>query len=69
MGATPMPGRRGEDERMRVPKSDEIAASPGRREAGMWGYLVHPSLLPTIFAPSGSGPQSPAGEDTTARKV
>jgi hypothetical protein len=35
----------------------------------VWGYGVHPSLLPTIFAPSGD---PPAGDDRmqpTARKV
>jgi len=69
MRATPMPGRRVEEARVRVPRSDETADVTGRREAGMWGYLVHPSLLPTIFAPSGSGPQLPAGEESTARKV
>lgn len=69
MGATPIPGRRDEEPRMRVPGSDETAELSGRREAGMWGYLVHPSLLPTIFAPSGSGLQAAAGEEPTARKV
>ncbi|HXY68261.1 MAG TPA: hypothetical protein VEH62_02355 [Gemmatimonadales bacterium] len=38
-------------------------------ESGAWGYVVHPSLLPTIFAPGGKIPVRDEAESPTARKV
>jgi hypothetical protein len=37
--------------------------------APAWGYLVHPSLMPTVFARSERAPGGEAGEKVAARKV
>ncbi len=40
------------------------------REANQsWGYLVHPALLPTVFAPEPKAQEQANGEETAARKV
>lgn len=45
------------------------AAPARRRESPASRYLVHPSLMPTVYAPSApSSPTAPA-DDVAARKV
>jgi len=69
MGATPMVGgdREGRTTPRGRPKERVVAGTPA--ESGAWGYCVHPSLLPTIFAPSGDVPASEPVKQPTARKV
>ena len=68
MGATPMVEGPGNRPALRGrPKQAPAKATPA--ESGAWGYFVHPSLLPTIFAPSGEVPSGEAEQQPTARKV
>jgi hypothetical protein len=52
----------------RANRGGDPAAAP-RRENQASRYLVHPSLMPTVYAPS--APPSPAAsaDDVAARKV
>jgi hypothetical protein len=34
-----------------------------------WGYLTHPALLPTVFAPGGKAQEPQTGEEVAARKA
>ena len=67
MGATPIGEIR--DEGGRVMWSNEKPAAAPRREIAAWGYVVHPALMPTVFAPSGSAPDGPSPEDVVAHRV
>lgn len=67
MGATPNVGRYNEGERM--PKRWRSEPPAPRCDIATWGYVVHPSLLPTVFAPSGSPPSSATSHEVVARKV
>jgi len=69
MGATPTAGQTGEDDRMVLPRRREVPNMEQRRETPAWGYLVHPSLLPTVFAPSSGAPSGDPGQEVAARKV
>ena len=69
MGATPVVGRFVEDSTRLGGWRREDALEPvARREPAAWGYLVHPSLLPTVFAPSQDHPD-PETPQVVARKV
>ena len=69
MGATPIAGHRNEGGRMpKLWRNDTPVAAP-HGEMAAWGYVVRPSLMPTIFAPSGSRPAICASEEVAARKV
>jgi hypothetical protein len=69
MGATPIAGHRHEGEPMpQLWRNDTPVAAP-RRESAAWGYVVHPSLMPTVFAPSGSAAASGTVEEVAARRV
>jgi hypothetical protein len=69
MGATPIASHRNEGGRMpKLWRNDTPVAAP-RGEMAVWGYVVRPSLMPTIFAPSGSRPAISASEEMAARKV
>ncbi len=67
MGATPVVGRFVEDA-VRTERRRDAPESVAVRETVAWGYLVHPSLLPTVFAPSQDDPV-PDGTKVVARKV
>jgi len=69
MGATPMVGGRSEGAPMRTVQRKEAPVTTIHCESGAWGYVVHPSLLPTIFAPGGKIPVRDEAESPTARKV
>jgi len=47
------------------------APSPvARREAtASWGYLTHPALLPTVFAPSGQTEEPATTKEVAARRA
>ncbi len=59
--------------------STDLARAARRRETPLpavrregpasWGYLTHPSLLPTVFAPGGKAEEPTTGEEAAARKV
>jgi len=69
MGATPIAVHRREGGTMpRLWRDDTPAVAP-RREMAAWGYFVRPSLMPTIFAPSGSVPIGATSGEVAARKV
>lgn len=69
MGATSIAGHRNEGGMMpRLWRNDTPVVTP-RREMAVWGYFVRPSLMPTIFAPSGSGPADFTSDEVAARKV
>jgi hypothetical protein len=55
MGATPVVSRSVEDA-SRPGRRDGVPEPVARREPAAWGYLVHPSLMPTVFAPSQGDP-------------
>jgi len=41
-----------------------------RREGpASWGYLTHPALLPTVFAPGGKAEEPATTEEVAARKA
>jgi len=67
MGATPVSDRivgtgagRG--------RREDLPDAAARSEGSAWGYLVHPSLMPTVFAPS-QGPAAPGPKEAVARKA
>jgi hypothetical protein len=68
MGATPVLGNRGEGRPAPRGRPRETATTKSS-EPGIWGYVVHPSLLPTIFSPSGDEPGVENEEQPTARRV
>ena len=68
MGATPVIGGRSEHRPLPRGRPKEAPAAAAA-ETAVWGYLVHPSLLPTTFAPSGNAPEGDSQEQPTARKV
>ena len=48
------------------------AAQPqaaARSEGSPWGYLAHPSLMPTVYSPSGDASDDATGEEVAVRKV
>ncbi len=49
------------------PPAAQPKAAP-RSENPAWGYLVHPSLMPTVYCPNDDAGDE-TGEDVTARKV
>ena len=68
MGASQIAGHRtggGTMERLR--RNDTAAVR--RREMAAWVCTAHPSLRPTIFAPSGWVPVGSASLEVAARKV
>ena len=69
MGATPLIGGRNEGRPAPRGRPKQAPARATPAESGAWGYFVHPSLLPTIFAPSGEVPSGEAEQQPTARKV
>ena len=69
MGATPLVGGRNEGKPAPRGRPKEVPARATPAESGVWGYLVHPSLLPTIFSPSGDVPGEETARQPTARKV
>lgn len=69
MGATPIADHRSRGDSMPLECRNDTPSRTPRREAAAWGYFVHPSLLPTVFAPSGSAPGITAPEEVAARKV
>jgi hypothetical protein len=40
-----------------------------RPEGAAWGYLVRPSLMPTVYSPSGDASGGAPGAEVAARKV
>lgn len=69
MGATPVVGRFVEDSTRLKRGRRRGAPEPAEGgEPATWGYLVHPSLLPTVFAPSQDHPD-PDTPKVVARKV
>ncbi|HXY19582.1 MAG TPA: hypothetical protein VEH83_06255 [Gemmatimonadales bacterium] len=68
MGATPVLGKSGESRPASRARPRETATTRSP-ESCVWGYVVHPSLLPTIFSPSGDDPGGQSEERPTARKV
>jgi len=69
MGATPIADHRSLGDGMPLGCRNDAPSSAPRREPAAWRYLVHPSLMPTVFAPSGSAPGISAPEEVAARKV
>ncbi len=69
MGATPIADHRSLGDSMPLERRNDTPSSAPRREPAAWGYFVHPSLMPTVFAPSGSAPAMAAPEEVVARKV
>ncbi len=69
MGATPTAGLAGGNGGTLMPRRKEAPDSADRRETPAWGYLVRPSLLPTVFAPSGNAPGEDLEKKMAARRV
>jgi hypothetical protein len=69
MGATPIAGHHDEGGTMPNLRHDEAAVGSRRREMAVWGHIVRPSLMPTIFTPSGRVPAASTFEEMAARKV
>jgi hypothetical protein len=64
MGAMATTVERGDGDRGRVTRRREAPVPATRQEgAGSWGYLSHPALLPTVFAPGAKAPEPEAGEE------
>lgn len=69
MGATPMVGCAVAGVgRPQLRREDAPVPAP-HSGAPAWGYLVHPSLMPTVFARSERTPGGDPGEKVAARKV
>ncbi len=69
MGATPGAGHYTTEERMPQGWRNNTPVATPRREMAVWGYAVRPSLMPTVFAPSGSVPKSWTSKEVAARRV
>jgi hypothetical protein len=69
MGATPIAGHRHDGEQMPQQWRNDTPVAALHRERAAWGYLVRPSLMPTVFAPSGSAAGSGTSEEVAARRV
>ncbi len=70
MGATVTSVERGNANRAQGARRREAPEPAVRREGpASWGYLVHPSLLPTVFAPGGPPQERETEEEAAARKV
>jgi hypothetical protein len=69
MGVTPMVDPPGKGRPAPRGRPGEVRAKATAIESGEWGYVVHPSMLPTIFAPSGDVPHGDGRKEPTARKV
>jgi hypothetical protein len=69
MGATPIAGHRHDGEPMPQQWRIETPVTGPRRETAAWGYLVHPSLMPTVFAPGGDAAANRTAEEVAARRV
>ncbi len=69
MGATPAAGTAGGDGGTLLPRRREAPDLADHRETLAWGYLVRPSLLPTVFAPSGNAPSEDVEQKVAARRV
>ena len=69
MGVTPMVDLPGKGRPAPRGRPKEVRAKVTAVESGVWGYVVHPSLLPTIFAPSGDVPHGHDRKEPTERKV
>lgn len=71
MGAMPVAGWVVAGAERPQPRRDGTPERGTGREALAWGYLVHPSLMPTVFARGESAADRDAGEATkvVARKV
>jgi hypothetical protein len=69
MGATPIAGHRHDGEQMPQQWRNDTPVTAPRRETAPWGYLVRPSLMPTVFAPSGGAGANGTTEKVAARRV
>ncbi len=69
MGATPIAGHRNAGEGTTEVWRNDTPADVSRRETASWSLRVHPSLMPTVFAPSGSAPAKGTSEELAERKV
>ncbi len=69
MGATPTAGIAGRDGGTLLPRRREAPDPVDRRETPAWGYLARPSLLPTVFAPSGNAASDDLEKEMAARRV
>ena len=69
MGATQFAGHRTGGGTMERLRRNDTAAAARRREMAAWVCTGHPSLRPTIFAPSGWVPAGSGSLEVAARKV
>ena len=45
------------------------ANAASRSEGSAWGYLAHPSMMPTVYSPGGDASGDVPDEEVAARKV
>jgi hypothetical protein len=70
MGAVVTTAERLSTEPARAARRRETPLPAVRREGpASWGYLTHPSLLPTVFAPSRKAEEPATGEEAAARRA
>jgi hypothetical protein len=69
MGATPIAGCAITGLERPLPRGEGAPATAASREALAWGYLVHPSLMPTVFARRERASEDNPGKEVAARKT
>ena len=69
MDATPIAGRRHAGKGKPPVWRTDTPAETSRGAMASWGLLVHPSLMPTVFAPGSNGPAPGTSGEEAERKV
>jgi hypothetical protein len=69
MGAMATTVERGNVDQAPAARRREAPEPAARREGpASWGYLTHPALLPTVFAPGERAGEPTAGEEEVAAR-
>jgi hypothetical protein len=70
MGAMATTVERGSTNQVPAARRREAPEPAARREGlASWGYLTHPALLPTVFAPGEKAQQQASREEVAERKA
>ena len=70
MGAVATTGERDNADLAQGARRRETPGQAVRREgAASWGYLTHPALLPTVFAPGGQAVEPATTKEVAARRA
>ena len=69
MDATPIAGRRNAGAGRPQVRRTDTPADPSRGGMASWGLLVHPSLMPTVFAPDTTASAPESSKEEAERRV